>query len=169
MDPNGSIRFLQVPSGFSKFSQNFWPLLDWKIFSHVAILNGSKRILIHRNVFSFYELFLFDKKKTYRRRVSSSRKKGFFYSIKWIQKASFQQSRWRDEVVSSFGDSYRIAINSWMGQLRPKKANREFSGIVITLRKKGFLDPLWTFVSKTSAMQWVKSIKAKRTLLAIVT
>ena len=48
MDPNGSFRFLQVPSGpfrslqvpsgsfrFSKFSQNLWPLLDWKIFSHV--------------------------------------------------------------------------------------------------------------------------------------
>ena len=28
---------LHVPSGSSKFSQNFWPLLDWKIFSHVCI------------------------------------------------------------------------------------------------------------------------------------
>ena len=27
----------KVPSGSSKFSQNFWPLLDWKIFSHVSL------------------------------------------------------------------------------------------------------------------------------------
>ena len=27
--------FSQVPLGSFKFSQNFWPLLDWKIFSHV--------------------------------------------------------------------------------------------------------------------------------------
>ena len=46
MDPNGSqwisscsFRFLQDPSGSFKFSQNFWPLLDWKIFSHVNISN----------------------------------------------------------------------------------------------------------------------------------
>ena len=39
-------RFLQIPSGSSKLSQNFWPLLDWKIFSHVLVIHLCRRLCI---------------------------------------------------------------------------------------------------------------------------